>query len=91
MAEKEKLATKKTAPAAKKTVAAKKPAGGKAATAVRKPSTSRKVNKGDSLVCEVCGLGVVVDEISGYTEESVLLCCGKPMRQRAKRSSPAKK
>jgi hypothetical protein len=90
MAQKRTASTKKVAPA-KKTVAAKKPAVERAVATARKSSTSRKISKGDSLVCEVCGLGVVVDEITGYAEESALICCGKPMRAKAKKSSSAKK
>ena len=76
---------------AKKTTVAKKTAPEKAATAAKKSPAKRKMNKGDSLVCEVCGLGVVVDEISGYVEESALICCGEAMKPKAKKTSPAKK
>ena len=56
-----------------------------ARTVKRQAKAKRKINKGDSLVCEVCGLSVVVEEVSGIAvaEESVLLCCGKPMKEKA--------
>ena len=64
----------------------------KKAAAPRKRTAKRKVDKGDSLVCEVCGLSVVVEEVGGMavTEESVLLCCGKPMKEKASKVKAAK-
>ena len=55
--------------------------------AAGKKTAKRKVNKGDSLVCKVCGLSVVVEELGGIAvaEESALLCCGKPMKERSDR------
>lgn len=64
----------------------------KAATAKKTPvkspakTTSKKrVSKGESVVCEVCGLSVVVEQVGDLvvSRESVLLCCGKPMKQKA--------
>ena len=57
--------------------AAKKTGAAKAAAPAKK-----RVSKGESLVCEVCGLSVVVDEIGGVAvaEEDVLVCCGKQMK-----------
>ena len=62
------------------------------AVAQTKRTAKRKVNKGDSLVCEVCGLSVVVEELGGMAvaEESVLLCCGKPMKDKASKVKTAK-
>jgi hypothetical protein len=62
-------------PVAKKTVAVK-PAG-KAATI-----------KGDSYVCEECGLIVSVDETCGSVDFYEIFCCGEPM---AIKKSRAKK
>lgn len=64
----------------------------KAATPEKK-TVKRKINKGDSLVCEVCGLSVVVEEVEGITvsQESTLLCCGKPMKERAVKTKTTKK
>ena len=55
----------------------------KKATAA-KTAPKKRVNKGESVVCEVCGLSVVVEEVGGVavSEETTLLCCGKPMRTR---------
>jgi len=49
-----------------------------------KAAPKKRVSKGDKVVCEVCGLSVVVEEIGGIavSEESTLLCCGKPMKAR---------
>ncbi len=64
----------------------------KVATTEKKTS-KRKVNKGDSLVCEVCGLSVMVEEVGGVVvaEEEVLLCCGKPMKKKAGKVKVTKK
>ena len=37
---------------------------GKTAATAKKPA-KKKVNNGDSLVCEVCGMSVIVEEIGG--------------------------
>lgn len=84
MAEKKAAPTKgrtaKAAAPAKKTVAAKAAAPAK-----------KRVSKGESLVCEVCGLAVVVDEVGGVAvaEEDVLVCCGQPMK--TKKAGASKK
>lgn len=61
--------------------------------APEKKTAKRKVNKGDSLVCEVCGLSIVVEEVGGVAvaEESALLCCGKPMKEKAGKVKATKK
>ena len=71
----ERMAGKGSVPA-KKTAAAK--------------TTRSKVSKGDSVVCEVCGLSVVVEEVGGIavSEETTLVCCGKPMK--ARKAAPRK-
>ena len=53
-----------------------------------KKATKRNVKKGDSLECEVCGLSIVVEEIGGIpvSEETTLLCCGKPMKVKASKA-----
>jgi hypothetical protein len=53
-------------------------------TVAAKTTTKKRVSKGESVVCEVCGLSVVVEEIGGVavSEETTLLCCGKPMKSR---------
>jgi hypothetical protein len=63
------------------------------AAALKKKTTKRKVNNGDSLICEVCGLSVVVEEVGGMdvAEESVLLCCGRPMKQKTSKTKSTKK
>jgi hypothetical protein len=61
----------------------------KKAAAAKKTPIKKKVTKGQSLACEVCGLSVTVEEIGNLIveEESVLLCCGKPMKDK----TPVKK
>jgi hypothetical protein len=63
------------------------------AAAPGKKTAKRKANKGDSLVCEVCGLSVVVEELGGIAvaEESAMLCCGKPMKEKASKTKVTKK
>lgn len=78
MAEKA-TAKEKKAPAKKTVSSAKKPA-----------AVKKKVNKGDTLVCGVCGLSVVVDEC-GNVYEQELICCGKPMKQSAKKAHTSAK
>ena len=72
---------KKTAAAVKSRVIAKK------AVPARKPVSTRKASKGDIFECGVCGLAVTVDEISGYAEETVILCCAQPMKARKKKAA----
>ncbi len=47
------------------------------------PKKTRKVAKGDSYVCGVCGLAVTVDAC-GFAEASEIICCGKAMKPKAK-------
>ncbi len=60
--------------------------------APKRAPRQKKISQGESLVCDVCGLSVVVEEIGDLEvrEESVLLCCGQPMKE-AKRAKTAKK
>jgi hypothetical protein len=61
--------------------------------AVKKASTEKKVIKGDSLECENCGISVVVEQVGGgaVAEETILLCCGKPMKKKVSKAKSAKK
>ena len=60
---------------------------------VKKALTEKKVIKGDSLECEICGVSVVVEEVGGgaVAEETILLCCGKPMKKKVSNAKSAKK
>ncbi|MEI7591264.1 MAG: hypothetical protein WCJ49_08165 [Deltaproteobacteria bacterium] len=49
-----------------------------------------KANKGDYLSCEVCGLSLIVDEVSGYAKIDVM-CCDIPMTMGKVSASRAKK
>ena len=82
------MAVKRAAAPVSKTSIAKKSAPAKAASKAKTPA------KGDKMVCETCGLGIIVDEISGVTVYEELVCCGVPMKQKAsvvKKAPAAKK
>jgi predicted amidohydrolase len=76
-----------------KTVAKKKAVASKTVTAARKTTraaASKRAAKSDKLVCETCGLSLIVDEWGDvYGEE--LICCGVPMKQKARRAKAAAK
>jgi len=81
-------------PPEKKTTTAKAAAPSKLAVPAKKAVGKKKYNKGQELACEVCGLAVTVEDIGGLVveEDSVLLCCGKPLKAKAAaKKSPAKK
>jgi hypothetical protein len=84
------MAQKKAATAKKTPVKAPAQASVKAAV---KATSKKKIAKGDSYACQVCGLGVTVAEIGNVAveEDSVLLCCGKPMKKKASAKKTAKK
>ena len=64
----------------------------KKAIAPVKSTSKKKVSKGESLVCEVCGLSVAVEQVGDIAirEDSALLCCGKPMKAKASKPKVAK-
>ena len=64
--------------------AAAKPAA-KAPPAKKKAAAKKKLNAGQAMACEVCGLSVTIDEVGGEVveQDTVLLCCGKPMQEKA--------
>jgi len=47
-----------------------------------KAPSKKKIGKGDSYVCEVCGLAVLVDEVCGCVDACDIVCCSKPMKER---------
>ena len=57
-------------------------AGRPAKKAPVKTVAKKKVAKGDSYACGVCGLSVTVEQVGNivYEEESPIICCGKPMK-----------
>ncbi len=61
----------------------KKTAAGKTTAST---TTRKRVAKGDSYACEVCGLSVIVDEACGCAEVHEIICCGKPMKERRARA-----
>ncbi len=42
----------------------------------------KKMAKGTSYACEVCGLAVSVDEVCGCVDVCDIICCGTPMKER---------
>ncbi|MFH1639459.1 MAG: hypothetical protein ABIB93_04000 [Chloroflexota bacterium] len=59
--------------------------------AEKKGTTSqKKVGKGDSYVCEVCGLAVTVDESCGCVDTCDIICCNKPMKERKTKAVAAR-
>ena len=61
----------------------------KKATPTPKTAAKKRVAKGESYACEVCGLAVVVDEVCGCLDACDIVCCGRPMK--AKTAKAAKK
>jgi hypothetical protein len=54
----------------------------KAATAKSATPRKKAAARGDSYVCDVCGLSLIVDEECGCVEAHEILCCGEPMKQK---------
>jgi hypothetical protein len=86
MAEKTVAKEKKTT-AAKPVAAAKKGPAAKATAKKSSPrnSPAKKINKGDSLRCEVCGFSVTVDECGDIVEAEEIICCDMPMKPKARK------
>jgi hypothetical protein len=76
---------------AEKAKASREKVGSGKAAVPANATAKKRVNKGESMVCEVCGLSVVVEEVGGIAveQDSVLLCCGKQMKT-GKASAKAK-
>jgi len=55
-----------------------------------KKAPAKGTKKGDSYVCGVCGLAVTVDEACGCAEVCDIICCGKPMKAKAKAKPKAR-
>ncbi len=62
----------------------------KQATAAKK-APAKRVAKGASYSCEVCGLVVSVDETCGCVEACDIICCGEPMKEKKARVKAAAK
>ena len=48
----------------------------------KQATAKKKMTKGTSYACEVCGLVVSVDEACGCVDVCDIVCCGRPMRER---------
>jgi hypothetical protein len=79
------MAVKASAKVKKAAVPAKK------AAAPAKKAAAAKTDKGDYLVCDVCGFAVIVDEICGCVETHEILCCSEPMKKKAAKAKPKAK
>jgi hypothetical protein len=49
-------------------------------TTVKKAPLKKKVTKGDSYICGLCGLAVTVDQSCGCVDFCDIICCGRPMK-----------
>jgi hypothetical protein len=58
---------------------------------VSKTTAKKKVTKGDTYMCEVCGLGITVDTVCGCVDVCDIVCCGVPMKEKKTRAKAAKK
>jgi hypothetical protein len=56
----------------------------------KKTPAKKKVAKGDSYVCEVCGLVVSVDEACSCVDFCDIICCGRPMKEKKVKAKSAK-
>jgi len=65
----------------------------KKATEAKKTPIKKKVVKGQTPACEICGLSVIVKEVGDMIVETdnVLLCCGKPMKEKVAVKKAVKK
>ena len=48
----------------------------------KQAAAKKKVAKGASHPCQVCGLVVSVDEVCSCVDVCDIICCGKPMNER---------
>jgi hypothetical protein len=48
----------------------------------KKAPAKKKMTKGTSYACEVCGLVVSVDEVCGCVDYCDIICCGQQMKER---------
>ncbi len=51
---------------------------------------AKAAEKGDALMCQTCGLVVVVDEVCGCVEEHEIVCCSVPMKPVGARTATRK-
>ena len=71
---------------------AQKAMSGEKQTGRKKATAQTRKSEGDSLLCEVCGLSVVVETVGdlSISRESALLCCGKPMKAKVTKAKTSK-
>ncbi len=66
----------------------------KATTTKKVASAAKKsVSKGDALVCNVCGMSVVIEQIGDVEvrRETELFCCDEPMKKKSTKAAATKK
>ena len=84
-----KVASKVKAAPVKKTVSKNKVVPAK--KSITKAASRKQLNKGDALVCGTCGFSIVVDELGDVIAAEEIICCGKPMKPKAKKAKVAAK
>ncbi len=65
-------------------------AAAKPAAKAQKAPAKKRVARGDSYECVVCGLAVSVDTTFGCVEACDIVCCGKPMKEKKAKVKAAK-
>lgn len=50
----------------------------------------KRMAKGQTWECGVCGLEVMVDEVCGCAEAHEIICCGMPMQESKPKARAAK-
>ncbi len=78
---------------AQKAATKEKVTKGKKAAAPEKVTAKNRASKGETLVCQVCGLSVTVEEIGdiALVQGRYLLCCEEPMKAKASKTQAARK
>jgi len=55
-----------------------------------KTAAKKKVTKGDTYACGVCGLAVTVDEVCDCVDVCDIICCDEPMKEKKVKAKAAK-
>lgn len=71
----------------------KKTTSAKSSSPQKKSASKKRLNKGQEMLCEACGLLVTVEDIGGIEieTEEVLYCCGEPMQEKSSSRKSSKK
>ncbi len=63
----------------------------KKAAPAKKAPAKKRIAKGASYACEVCGLAVTVDSVCGCVDVCDIICCSKPMKEKTVKVKAAAK